>query len=272
MWSNLKQRIAVGAVFGPLLLAVFWVGGLALLIVLTIVVAGGVFEFYRMQEQKGLRPWSTIGVTASVVWCFAVYYFGVSELAVSLAVMLLLVILTGAAREGSFLSSVETTLMGILYVAVLGSFAFQVRAGSFEGYTPNQTAGFAVLILVAVWVADIVSYFAGRQFGRHHPFPEISPGKTTAGYVGGFIGSIAVLVGAASRLDFLSTTDGIALGVLVGLGAPAGDLVESMIKRDAGVKDASAIIPGHGGILDRFDSFLFVYPLVYVYVSFVQTL
>ncbi len=272
MPTNLTQRVAVGAVFGPMLLAVFWVGGLALLVVLSILVAGGVLEFYKMQEHKGLQPWSIPGVAASVVWCAAVYYFGVSELAVPLAILLIAIIATGSAREGSKWASVESTLMGILYVGVLGSFAFQVRAGSFEGYTSEQTAGFAVLILVAIWVSDILGYFAGRTFGRRHPFPDISPGKTVAGYIGGLVGSVALVFLVAEHYTLLGRVDGIVLGMLVGLGAPAGDLVESMIKRDAGVKDASAVIPGHGGILDRFDSFLFVYPLVYVYVSFAQTL
>ncbi len=272
MPTNLTQRVAVGAVFGPMLAAVFWVGGLALLVVLSILVAGGVLEFYRMQEHKGLQPWSVPGVVASVFWCVAVYFFGVSELAIPLAVLLVVIIATGSAREGSKLANVESTLMGILYVAVLGSFAYQVRAGSYADFTVNQTAGFAVLILAAIWASDIFGYFAGRALGRRHPFPNISPGKTVAGYVGGILGSIALILTVTERFTLLDRTDGAALGVIVGLGAPLGDLVESMIKRDAGVKDASTIIPGHGGILDRFDSFLFVFPLVYVYVSFVQTI
>lgn len=271
MPTNLTQRVAVGAVFGPMLLAVFWVGGLALLVVLSILVAAGVREFYKMQEHKGLQPWSIPGVVASVIWCLAVYYYGVSELAVPLAVLLVGIIATGSANEGSKLANVESTLMGVLYVAVLGSFAIQIRAGSFPAYTPGETAAFAVLILVAIWISDIFGYFVGRAFGRRHPFPDISPGKTVAGYIGGIVGSVALVLIVAKHVAFLDRTDGIVLGLLVGLGAPAGDLVESMIKRDAGVKDASTIIPGHGGILDRFDSFLFVYPLVYVYVSFVQT-
>ena len=87
-----------------MLLAVFWVGGLALLVVLSILVAGGVLEFYKMQVHKGLQPWSIPGVVASVIWCIAVYYFGVSELAVPLAVLLVAIIATGAAREGSTLA------------------------------------------------------------------------------------------------------------------------------------------------------------------------
>lgn len=270
MATNLTQRVAVGAVFGPLILSVFWVGGLALLVVLCVLVGGGAWEFYRMQQEKGLRPWVIPGIAASLFWCIAVYLYGVGQLVVPLAVLLVLIVATGSGFGGRFVANAESTFIGILYVGVLASFAYQVRSSSFDGITPNEAAAFAILILVAIWVSDIAGYFAGRAFGRRHPFPDISPGKTVAGYVGGIVGSVLLVVGASTQLGFLSLANGIGLGLVVGFGAPFGDLVESMIKRDAGVKDASAVIPGHGGILDRFDSFLFVFPLVYVYLSILQ--
>ncbi|MEE2754639.1 MAG: phosphatidate cytidylyltransferase [Candidatus Latescibacterota bacterium] len=270
MATNLTQRVAVGAVFGPLILGVFWVGGLALLVVLCVLVGGGVWEFYRMQQEKGLQPWVIPGVVASLLWCLSVYFHGVADLVVPLAILLVLIAITGSGLGGRSLANVEVTLMGVLYVGVLASFAYQVRTSSFDGLTANETAGVATLILISIWISDIASYFAGRAFGKCHPFPEISPGKTEAGFVGGILGSVGIVVVAATQFDFLSLTDGVGLGLIVGVGAPAGDLIESMIKRDAGVKDASAVIPGHGGILDRFDSFLIVFPLVYVYISILQ--
>ena len=270
MATNLTQRVAAAAVFGPLLLGVFWVGGLALLIVLCVLVAGGSWEFYRMQQEKGLQPWAIPGVVASLFWCIAVFLYGVGPLVIPLGILLVLIIVTGSGFGGKFFSDAESTLMGILYVGVLASFAYQVRSASFDGVTPNETAAFAILILAAIWISDIAGYFAGRVFGRRHPFPDISPGKTVAGYVGGILGSVGMILFASTQLEFLSLWNGAGLGLVVGIGAPLGDLVESMIKRDAGVKDASAVIPGHGGILDRFDSFLFVFPLVYVYLSVLQ--
>jgi len=268
--TNLTQRVAVGAVFGPFIFGVFWVGGLALLVVLSVLVGGGVWEFYRMQQEKGLQPWVIPGVAASLLWCLSVYFYGVAELVIPLAALLILIVVSGSGFGGRFLADLESTLMGVLYVGVLASFAYQVRASSFDGLTANETASFAILILVSIWVSDTAGYFVGRAFGKRHPFPDISPGKTGAGFVGGILGSVGLVVIAATQVDFLSLGNGIGLGLIVGLGAPFGDLVESMIKRDAGVKDASAVIPGHGGILDRFDSFLFVFPLVYVYLSILQ--
>ena len=270
MTTNLTQRMAVGAVFGPLILGVFWVGGLALLVVLCVLVGGGTLEFYRMQQEKGLRPWVILGVAASLLWCGAVYLYGVNPLTIPLGVLIGLIVLTGSGFGGQVVANIESTLVGILYVGVLASFAYEVRSGSFDGITPNETAAFSILILVSIWISDIPGYFAGRAFGRHHPFPNISPGKTEAGYIGGLVGSVGLVMLASTQMPFISTWNAVGLGLVVGLGAPFGDLVESMIKRDAGVKDASAVIPGHGGILDRFDSFLFVYPLVYVYLSFIH--
>lgn len=270
MATNLTQRVAVGAVFGPLFLGVFWVGGLALLVVLCVLVGAGTFEFYRMQQEKGLQPWVIPGVAASLLWCGAVYLYGVGPLVIPLAVLIVLIVLTGSGFGGDFFANAESTFVGILYVGVLASFAYQVRSESFDGITHNQTAAFAILILLAIWISDVAGYFAGRAFGKRHPFPDISPGKTEAGYIGGIVGSVGLIIAASTQLEYLSLAHGIGLGIVVGLGAPFGDLVESMIKRDAGVKDASAVIPGHGGVLDRFDSFLFVYPLVYVYLSLIQ--
>jgi phosphatidate cytidylyltransferase len=269
--TNLTQRVAVGAVFGPLILGVFWVGGLALLVVLCVLVCGGAWEFYRMQQEKGLQPWAVPGVAASLLWCLSVYFYGVGEMVIPMAVLLVLIVATGSGFGGQFFADLEATLMGVLYVGVLASFAYQVRSSSLEGLTPNETAGFAIMILVAIWISDIAGYFAGRAFGKRHPFPDIIPGKTEAGFIGGIIGSLGLIVIASMQFEFLGLRDSIFLGLIVGIGAPVGDLVESMIKRDAGVKDASAVIPGHGGVLDRFDSFLFVYPLVYVYLSILQT-
>ena len=240
------------------------------MVVLCVLVGGGTLEFYKMQQEKGLQPWVIPGVAASLLWCGSVYFYGVGTLVIPLAVLIGLIVLTGSGFGGDLFANIESTLIGILYVGVLASFAYEVRSASFEGITPNETAAFSILILASIWVSDTAGYFAGRAFGRRHPFPDISPGKTEAGFIGGIIGTLGLILYGSTQFEFLSLWHGVGLGLVVGFGAPFGDLVESMIKRDAGVKDASAVIPGHGGVLDRFDSFLFVFPLVYVYLSISQ--
>jgi phosphatidate cytidylyltransferase len=125
-------------------------------------------------------------------------------------------------------------------------------------------------LLVAIWVCDSAAYFAGRAFGRHRLFERVSPKKSWEGAVAGLIASIGSFVLAQLLvLPYLTVGAAVMCGVIVGVFGQVGDLAESLLKRDAGVKDSSALIPGHGGVLDRFDSMLFVAPLVFIYLDFI---
>ncbi len=270
--SNLTRRVLAAAVFGPLFLALFWAGGLPLLVGLCVVVMMGAREFYRLQQQKGLQPWMRFGIAASLAWCLGVYRFGAGFLLFPLAGLTLSVLtLALCRRDGAFrLADAGATLIGVLYVGFLGSFALLVRNFSGAQMSESGAAKVAVLVLLGIWATDVVAYFAGRLFGRRHPFPQISPGKTGAGFIGGLAAALLAMSAGGRALGLFPFWAGVGLGLVVGGGALSGDLVESMLKRDAGVKESSATIPGHGGVLDRFDSFLFVYPLVYLYLTLLQ--
>jgi phosphatidate cytidylyltransferase len=131
--------------------------------------------------------------------------------------------------------------------------------------------GWTVLALfISIWVCDSAAYFAGRAWGRHKLFPRVSPNKSWEGAAAGFLAAVlAFLATRALVLPYMSPATAIVCGVIVGLFGQLGDLAESLLKRDAGVKDSSALIPGHGGVLDRFDSLLFVSPLVFLYLDFI---
>ena len=266
--SNLVQRVVAAAIFGPVLLALFWLGGYALLVVWCGVVAVGAWEFYRMLVQKGLQPWAWFGIVVSAVWCGVAFFFGLKAFPVFFSVLMLLVLSGGLFLNlpGERLLNAGGTLLGILYIGFLGSFVLLVRSTSLFGASEQGT--FAVLILVAIWADDVIAYSCGRWFGRWHPFPTISPGKTEAGFIGGAIAALAVMGYGGQVITQFGLTQSLVFGLIVAIGAPLGDLVESMIKRDLDVKDTSALIPGHGGVLDRFDSVLFVFPLVYLYLVF----
>ena len=266
--SNLFHRILAAAVFGPLFLVLFWLGGIPLLIGVCLVAAGGTWEYCQMQKKRGLHPWTGVGVAASSVWCLWLNWFGERFWLIP-ATVILLVLLTLALgqREGRFrLADAEATFVGTCYIGLLSAFALLVR--NYSGFETAEAgaAWFAIVVLLGIWGTDILAYFAGRLWGKRHPFPLISPGKTGAGFAGGIVGAMAVMSTGGHILKLYTLPAGIALGIVVGVSALWGDLVESMIKRNAGVKDASALIPGHGGVLDRFDSFLFVYPVVYLYL------
>ncbi len=137
--------------------------------------------------------------------------------------------------------------------------------------TVYRWGGLTVLSLfAAIWLCDSAAYFVGRAWGRHKLFPRVSPNKTWEGAVAGFCAAVLTFVAAQHFvLPYLTVGSGLLCGAIVGVFGQIGDLVESLLKRDAGVKDSSALIPGHGGVLDRFDSLLFVAPLIFVYLDFV---
>jgi phosphatidate cytidylyltransferase len=131
-------------------------------------------------------------------------------------------------------------------------------------------AATVVTIFAAIWVCDSSAYFAGRALGKHKLFERVSPNKTVEGAIAGFVGAVAAfLVSRAFFLPYLTFGEAAVCGMIVGVFGQAGDLVESLFKRDAGVKDSSHLIPGHGGVLDRFDSLVFVSPILYLYLDFI---
>lgn len=208
---------------------------------------------------------------------------------VTIIVITLTVILSELFRtRGSPLQNAGATLLGILVIPVgfgtlvltreLFPYGFPV-AKFFANAIPGEVelgqidrwgGGTVVALLAAIWVCDTAAYFAGLTLGRHKLFARVSPGKTWEGTVAGFLGSVLTFwLARRAGLSYLSTTEALTLGTLVGVFGQLGDLVESRFKRDAGVKDSSAIIPGHGGVYDRFDSLVFVAPIVYLYIDFV---
>lgn len=209
---------------------------------------------------------------------------------VVLTVFVLLTLLVELFRSrGSALQNVGTTVSGVLVISLCFGFLVGLRELFSYGFPIHRYVGSVIpeeadpmLIVrrwggltvlsafVSVWICDTAAYFAGSTIGRHKLFPTVSPSKTWEGAVAGFLGAVAVMVAAQQTvLPYLSLFDGIALGVLAGVFGQLGDLVESKFKRDAGVKDSSALIPGHGGVYDRFDSVVFLSPVLYLYIDFI---
>ncbi len=194
-------------------------------------------------------------------------------------------------NRGSALANISTTLFGVGYVSLFLGSLVGLRElfvpADFPVYlhfsipgpaVPEDVAatiyrwgGLTVIsVFASIWCCDSAAYFAGRAFGRHKLFPRVSPNKTWEGAVAGVVFAVAAFCAArALVLPYLSAGSAILCGLIVGGFGQIGDLAESLLKRDAGVKDSSTIIPGHGGVLDRFDSLMFVSPLIYFYLDFV---
>jgi phosphatidate cytidylyltransferase len=207
-----------------------------------------------------------------------------------ISILIVILIVELFRNAGYPLHNLSVTVMGLIYVSgFFGTFIglrelfipFDFPASRF--FTADEISlpqtldkiyawgGYTVIsVFIIIWICDTAAYFGGRLTGKHKLFERISPNKTWEGAIFGFV--FAIVAAVAMKyilLDYLSVGSAVVIGFIVGVFGQVGDLVESMFKRDAGVKDSSSLIPGHGGALDRFDSLLFVAPLVYLYLDFV---
>jgi phosphatidate cytidylyltransferase len=270
-------------VAAPLALAMVLAGGAALAGLLAVASAIAAWEFYRIARAAGHTPLSDLGCALAGLFPLAVHarFLGfVQPRFVYLAVVLILVMgasiwLRGAV--GKPLSAVATTVFGVLYTGGLLSFGYALRYHDYAvgglrlGAIPIAAGAILVgLPLLLTWATDIGAYFVGRSIGGRKLMPSVSPGKTMSGAVGGIVASVVVAwVYATFALRpgaqlALSGIGVVIFGVFISVAAQVGDLFESLLKREAGVKDASNLLPGHGGVLDRLDSLFFVLPVAHL--------
>ncbi len=270
----LRERVVSAAVLVPPLILVLLLGGPWIAALVALLTALAAIEAFRLLTAAGypaLRVLGTLLALAVVVDAAAPPVVEGSGLLLG-AVGLVLVALGAfaAADPRVGLATWMTTVFGALYVALLG---FVVRLGHAAPALPagaplaalGSERGWILVLVLGVWAYDTGAYFAGRRIGGPRFLTHISPSKTYAGLVGGVVAStvaVSALLGGLGQ----PIAGGLLLGPLVSLAAQGGDLAESMLKRAAGAKDSGTLIPGHGGVLDRVDSFLFAAPAVTLYV------
>ena len=270
----LRDRARSAAILIPPLLVALWLGGWAIVLVVGLAVVLAGWEAFRLLTHAGHHSLPAFGIVLAVVVALG---DSVKELPGGSGILLagLGIVLVGVGaltkldpREG--LAIFATTTFGALYVGLLG---FVVRLTAADApVDPDAPLGFLgpgrawiLALVLIVWAFDTAAYFTGRQYGRRPFMSHISPSKTQEGVIGGLVA--ATIVGALfTALLGRPWPAGLVMGVLVGAAAQAGDLAESMLKRAAGAKESGTLIPGHGGILDRVDSFLFAAPVAYFYV------
>lgn len=283
LMSNLLQRVLVAIVGVPVLVWLVLIGGFPFMVFVAIVSLIAQWEFYKMGEIKGAIPSVRVALSVSVVLQAAATLFDRPHLFLPVVAFCSLVILTAELfrNKPNALLNVSVSLAGIFYVGIFflclsalrHFYQFQpISTSSRLGLTPHFDWGgyFVLTMFCAIWVCDSGAYFAGRAFGKHKFFERVSPKKTWEGAVVGGVASVIVFFGMAQWLmPEFGSTHSILCGLMVGTVAQLGDLAKSLLKRDAGIKDSSNILPGHGGILDRFDSILFVSPALLLYLSIV---
>jgi len=187
-----------------------------------------------------------------------------------LIITLLLLVLELFRRKESAVANLGGSLLGIVYIGFFAGAIIDLREFySASVFTYSQGGYLIIAIMATIWICDSAAYFIGSAYGLHKLMPRVSPNKSWEGAAAGFVFSVLAMIAAHELvLEFMELKDAIVIGLIVGTFGQIGDLVESLIKRDSHVKDSSSIIPGHGGILDRFDSLLFTAPIVYLYLTF----
>jgi phosphatidate cytidylyltransferase len=274
-----RQRAITAAVLVPVLLVVLALGGVVLaaaIALITVLAAREVFTLLRSAGHPTLPLLGTVLALLVVVEAtFPDVLEGSGLLLLAVGIVLIAVASFPIPDPRDGLATWIGTVFGALYVSLL---AFVVRLGHAAPTVPTDAPlgflgaerGWILLLILAVWSYDTGAYLVGKQFGREKFLTHISPSKTYAGLIGGVVATTIVVAIFLWGLG-QNPLHALALGPLAALAAQAGDLAESMLKRAAGSKDSSDLIPGHGGMLDRIDSFLFAAPIVTLYVVAVLT-
>ena len=276
--EQLTRRVVVALIAAPATIGLAWIGGLPWALLLAVLAGAAAWELYRIARAGGSQPvaWVGIPLAASipiVSWAAFADVPMIGRLPVSGAIVALLVVFTAILfSRGSHdrpLSSTAVTVFGVLYTGGTLAFGYGLR---YHPWVIGAAAGTA-LVAFPIWLAwttDTGAYAFGRLLGRGKLMPSVSPGKTVAGAVGGLLLSMAmayayvhVILQPNASLT-MTPWGSLAFGAVISVTAQVGDLAESLIKREAGVKDSSGIIPGHGGVLDRLDSIFFVMPVAYL--------
>jgi len=261
---DVPQAMFVGVAIAAVAIILLRLGSAwAMALVEAVIVLAGV-EFFSAMRRGGYRPATLLGLAAVAAYPLAVYWRG--EPAMPLILFLTLVFtllwfLLGVGGNARPLPNTGITVLGVAYVGLLGSFAALLLQIPVEGVSI-----FLVTVVGAVFY-DVGGFFVGRQVGRR-PLSSVSPNKTIEGLAGGMVAAVLAVVVTASLLGFgpFSFGQSLAFGIALAIAAPLGDLAESLMKRDLAIKDMGTLLPGHGGLLDRFDGMLFVLPTAYYMV------
>jgi phosphatidate cytidylyltransferase len=270
MISNNMIRIIVAVLFIPVIIAAAYFGGIFFLFFTAFISIGSFIEFVRMSSKKGVNANLWLGLFSIALIIFNQYTPFIDYYSIIIIITLAAVLTELFRNKGSEINNLGVLLLGILYLGVFGSSLIGIREYYPQIGTLYNRGGYIIIsVFASIWICDSAAYYGGSTLGKHKLFPRVSPNKSWEGAVFGFIFAILTMIAAKFLLlDFLSWQTIIVFGIITGIIGQLGDLVESLLKRDANVKDSSAIIPGHGGIFDRFDSIFLAAPVILLYMKY----
>ena len=285
--NDLSKRLLVALIGIPISIYLIIAGGLLFASVIAIISSITLWEYYKLTEKKNITPHVKFGLSVNVILIIAVYFATVNQLFSNPAILVLMTLsvitiialsITLWSKNPNSLINFSVTIAGILYVTFSFSFLILIRE-FFTKSDPKMSNHFSAMLLLciifSIWICDSAAYFVGKSIGKHKLFHSVSPKKTWEGAIGGFFGGVLAMIGFANVPFLLGGSPLIhaaIIGAIIGTIGQIGDLAESKLKRDADVKDSSALLPGHGGALDRFDSIMFVVPAVFIYLYIVYLL
>ena len=269
----LRYRLASAFVLIPIVLGSVYFGGLAFFATIAVALLLAGYEFFDMTRRAGYHPMTWLGLALIALFLFDTFVHTDSSLMaifgpaswqreIMTAAVFFSLIFAVFWHSADWLTSWALTFAGVLYIGWLGATAILVRN------LPNGLVWTAIA-LVTVWATDTGAYFVGTRIGRHGFFTSISPKKTWEGAVGGTVLALLTMLVLGTLFAGLEPLQSLVFGLGISVAGTFGDLAESLMKRQTGVKDSGNILPGHGGLLDRIDSLLFAAVFAYYFLIWV---
>ena len=289
-FKTLTTRTLTAAVFVAVLLTCINFSFITFTGLFLIVSIWGLYEFYQLSEKLGAKPYKPLGYLAGIcIFSYSIVansnlalFFPTEKILAYILVFVFFVFIIALFddRKNTILN-ITHTLAGLVYTVlpfmVLVNISCIDKAYTFNNYSQHwynnvapYNAHYVLGIILLIWASDVCAYLVGSLIGKTKLYERISPGKTWEGSIGASILTIGCSLVIANWYPEIALKHWIVISIIVSIFGTIGDLVESMFKRQAGVKDSGKIMPGHGGILDRFDSLLFVSPFVYAYLILIQ--
>lgn len=292
--TELQKRVLISVVLIPIAVGIMYLGGFWFFVASAIISSIIIYELLSLCNKIEFKPRILLAIFFNLIILTTFYSiartnFGLAFLFIFIEIVLfsILLLILELRRAGEApLINYSISVASIVYItfsfcSLLGlryidKILEQMRFSNNRFYLSVNIAGegleigffLVLMVFVSVWICDSFAYFIGIKFGKHKILPRVSPKKSWEGGIAGLISAV-IFVALAMSFTNLNLVDAIVLGLIVGLFGQIGDFAESMFKREVGVKDSSNIIPGHGGLLDRFDSLLFVLPLTFIYIIIV---
>jgi phosphatidate cytidylyltransferase len=271
--KDLFKRSLTGVVIVALILTGILAHPLVFAGVFSVFMLTALFEFYKLSEKLGFQPMIVSGLVSgfllfTLFFVTANHYIGSALLALTAIIPVGILLADLFSDKNASFKNGLITLAGVVYVGLPFSLLSYIEipvCKQEQGFYPWLLAG----VFFIIWIYDSAAYVFGNLAGKHKICVRISPAKSWEGLIGGAVFAILMAIGNSQLFDVLSTENWIVVALLIVIFGTASDFFESKLKREAGVKDSGDILPGHGGILDRFDTLLFAIPAIFVWISLI---